>query len=87
MTLKFKHLNFHKPSLKMLEPKMEVNGKRATAYLYFQITAGEEVVGDGFKKLAVSGLRDYEAEPMEAFVEEYLARKHGYLGNLDVVSA
>jgi len=87
MTLKFKHLDFHKPSLKMLDPKMEVNGKRATAYLHFQIIDGEEVVGDGFKKLTVSGLRDYEEEPMEAFVEEYLARKHGYLGNLEGVSA
>jgi hypothetical protein len=30
----------------------------------------------------VSGLRPYEAEPMQAFVDEYLARKTGYLANL-----
>lgn len=82
MTLNFRHMNFQQPTLEMLEPKMEVNGKRATAYLHFQIKSAEEVVGTGFKKLAVSGLREYEAEPMDAFVEEYLARKHGYLGNL-----
>lgn len=82
MTLKLQHLDFKQPSLEMLEPRMEVNGKRATAYLYFQIKSENEVVGTGFKKLAVSGLRDYEAEPMDAFVEEYLARKNGYLGNL-----
>jgi len=84
MTLTLQHIDFQAPSLEMLEPKMEVNGKRATAYLHFQLKAGGEVVGTGFKKLAVSGLRDYEAEPMEAFVEEYLARKNDYLGNLAV---
>jgi hypothetical protein len=87
MTLTLNRLDFHEPRLEMLEPKMEVNGKRATAYLYFQIKCGDEVVGSGFKKLAVSGLRDYEAEPMQAFVDEYLARKHGYLGNLAEATA
>jgi hypothetical protein len=85
MTLTFKHLDFTAPVLEMLEPTMEVNGKRATAYLHFQIRADGEVVGSGFKKLAVSGLRDYEEEPLQAFVDEYLARKNDYLGNLVAV--
>lgn len=84
MTLSLNRLDFTQPRLEMLEPKMEVNGKRATAYLHFQIMSADVVVGSGFKKLAVSGLRDYEAEPMDNFVEEYLARKHGYLGDLAV---
>lgn len=87
MTLNLNTLDFQQPRLEMLEPKMEVNGKRATAYLHFEIRCGEEVVGTGFKKLAVSGLRDYEAEPMQAFVDEYLARKHGYLEKLEVATA
>lgn len=86
MTLNFNHLDFHNPNLEMLEPTMEVNVKRATAYLYFDIKAGAETVGKGFKKLTVSGLRDYEAEPMDAFVEEYLARKNDYLSNLVEIS-
>lgn len=68
----------------MLEPKMEVNGKRASAFLHFQIKTGGDVVGTGFKKLAISVPSDYEAEPMQAFVDEYLARKNDYLGNLTV---
>ncbi len=82
MTLDLQKMDFHEPRLEMLEPKMEVNGKRATAYLHFQIKAGDDVVGAGFKKLAVSGLRDYEEEPMQAFVDEYLARKNSYLSKL-----
>jgi hypothetical protein len=86
MTLSFHHLNFRQASVEMMEPKMEVNGKRATAFLHFQIKAGENVVGSGFKKLAISVSSVYESEPMQAFVDEYLARKNGYLGNLAVLS-
>lgn len=82
MTLSFDHLDFQQASVEMLEPKMEVNGKRASAYLHFQIKAGEKAVGAGFKKLAISVLNGYESEPMQAFVDDYLARKNGYLDNM-----
>ncbi|EIC28085.1 MULTISPECIES: DUF3581 domain-containing protein [Methylomicrobium] len=84
MTLSFDHLDFQQASVEMMEPKMEVNGKRASAYLHFRIKAGENSVGAGFKKLAISIQGGYESGPMQAFVEEYLARKNDYLGNLPV---
>ena len=87
MTLEFQHVDFQEPVLEMLEPRMEVNGKRATAFLQFQIKAQGEVVGAGFKRVVVGGLRDYEAEPLEAYVQEYLNRKNGYLKNLAVAGA
>ena len=86
MTLSFHHLDFRKASVEMLEPKMEVNAKRASAFLHFQIKTGEDVVGTGFKKLAISVLSGYKPEPMQAFVDEYLSRKNGYLGNLAVAA-
>ncbi|GAB6140636.1 DUF3581 domain-containing protein [Methylosoma difficile] len=86
MTLSFDHLNFQQASVVMQEPKIEVNGKRASAFLYFQIKAGEEIVGSGFKKLAISVPSAYEAEPMQVFVDEYLSRKNEYLANLVPVS-
>lgn len=86
MTLSFDHLDFRQASVEMMEPKMEVNGKRASAFLHFQIKSGENVVGAGFKKLAISVSSAYESQPMQAFVDEYLARKNGYLGNLAVLS-
>jgi len=82
MTLSFDHLDFKQASVKMLEPEMKVDGKRASAFLHFQVKSGEEVVGKGFKKLAISVTSGYEAEPMQAFVDDYLARKNGYLDNL-----
>jgi len=86
MTLSFDHLDFKQASVEMLEPEMEVDGKRASAFLHFQVKSGEEVVGTGFKKLAISVMNGYEAEPMQAFVNEYMARKNGYLENLAVAN-
>lgn len=85
MTLSFHHFNFSEASVEMLEPEMEVNGKRATAFLHFQIKADGKAVGTGFKKLAISVPSDYEAEPMQAFVDEYLSRKSDYLGNFAMI--
>lgn len=82
MTLSFDHLDFHQASVEMLTPNMEVNGKRASAFLHFQIKSGEQAVGLGFKKLAISVSNGYESEPMQAFVDEYLDRKNSYLSNL-----
>jgi uncharacterized protein DUF3581 len=81
MSIEFKHLNFSQPRLEMLEPELEVSGKRGSARLHFQITSEGEVVGTGYKKLAISGLRTFEADPMQAFVDNYLARKDQYLKN------
>ncbi len=86
MTLSFHHLDFRQASVEMLEPKMEVNGKRASAFLHFQIKADGHKVGKGVKKLAISVPSSYESEPMQAFVDGYLARKNDYLGNLAVVA-
>jgi hypothetical protein len=84
MTLSLTDMDFSQPRLEMLEPTMEVNGKRATAFLHFHIVAEQGVVGSGFKKLTVSGLRAYEVEPMQLFVDDYLARKNGYLQQLSL---
>ncbi|MGR9085677.1 MAG: DUF3581 domain-containing protein [Gammaproteobacteria bacterium] len=86
MTLSFHHLDFRQASVEMMEPKMEVDGKRASAFLHFQIKTGENLVGQGFKKLAISVPSHYEAKPMQTFVDEYLARKNDYLGDFSAQS-
>jgi Protein of unknown function (DUF3581) len=81
MTLSFDRLDFRQASVEMLEPKMEVNGKRTSAFLHFQIMADGHKVGTGVKKLAISVASSYEPEPMQAFVDGYLTRKNNYLAN------
>ncbi len=52
-----------------------VNGNRGDAHLEFRMLAQGTVAGSGSKKLVVSGLRDYDATVMEAFVEAFTRRK------------
>jgi uncharacterized protein DUF3581 len=87
MTLSFHHLDFRQASVEMLEPKMEVNGKRASAFLHFQIKADGRKVGKGVKKLAISVSSSYEPEPMQTFVDGYLTRKNNYLANFGVTTS
>ena len=83
MTLEFEHLDFTHPKVEMLDPELNVNGKRGDAHLHFQIKSDDEVVGTGFKKIVISGMREYEEEPMQDFVDNYLARKNTYLDAMD----
>ena len=79
MSLEFDNLDFSHPKIEMLEPELNVNGKRGDAFLHFQIKSDDKVVGKGFKKIVISGMREYEEQPMQAFVDNYLARKDSYL--------
>lgn len=82
MSLVFSHLNFKHPKVEMLDPELSVNGKRGDARLNFQIKSDDEIVGKGFKKIVISGVREYEEGPMQAFVDNYLARKETYLNSM-----
>lgn len=82
MTLEFDRLDFTKPTIEMLEPELSITGKRGDANLNFQIKSGDEVVGRGFKTIIISSMREYDEQPMQAFVDDYLARKETYLSNI-----
>jgi len=79
MTLEFNHMDFTDPQVEMMDPELQVNGKRADAFFKFQIKSGDKVVGKGFKKIVISGVREYDEKPMQEFVDNYLARKNTYL--------
>nr|WP_298374832.1 DUF3581 family protein [uncultured Halomonas sp.] len=53
----------------------EVNGKRGDAHLEFRMVSQGEKVGQGSKKLVVSGLRAYDATVMNEFVDDFERRK------------
>lgn len=65
-------------TLEAASNELEVKGKRGEAHLHFDIKAGDERVGSGFKKLLLSGLRPFEADAMEALSETYMGWKAAY---------
>lgn len=78
MSFEFAHLNFTEPKLEGADTTLDVNGKRGTALLHFIVKAGNETVGTGYKKLVISGMREYDHELIQAFTDDYLARMESY---------
>ena len=61
------------PEVKLLEAKMDVQGKRGSVVLQFSIGDGETIIGGGEKQLVLSGLRKYEQNSMDQLVKDYQA--------------
>ena len=64
--------------LQLADSRMEVDGKRGEVRLIFEFLCGETVVGTGYKRLLLSGLRPYEQGAMDQLVSAYLARRENY---------
>jgi hypothetical protein len=57
---------------------LDIEGKRGEARFYFDINSDGKRVGKGFKKILISGMRDYNHAVIEAFTEKYLSLKATY---------
>tara|TARA_B110000003_G_scaffold117651_1_gene120124 strand:- start:3888 stop:4598 length:711 start_codon:yes stop_codon:yes gene_type:complete len=81
MSLQLDQLNLNKPTLKLSETTLEVDGKRGDAHLHFEVLVGATIVGRGVKHLILSGLRPFEQGAVDLMVSDYLGwqSKHGYL--------
>jgi len=78
MSIDLKRLDFTNPTLEITHTALEVNGKRGRATLQFCFKVGDEVVGHGEKLMALSGLREYDSDVMNAIVVDYDQRKVAY---------
>lgn len=78
MSFDLEHLEFHRPLLELSDSTLEVNGKRGEARLFFLIKAANETIGSGFKKLLLSGLREYDQDRVQRMREDYLSWKAAY---------
>ncbi len=78
MSFELEHMDFASPELEASETTLDINGKRGDARLYFRINAGNITVGTGFKKLVISGIREYNHDVIQEFTENYLARMSAY---------
>lgn len=78
MSLELKHLDFKQPTLELSDTSFEANGKRGEARLFFEVFDQGICVGNGFKKLLISGMRAYEHDVIQAFSENFTAHKLAY---------
>ncbi len=78
MSFDLDHLNFDKPSLTLAKAELDVSGKRGESRLYFDILGDGKKVGTGFKRLRLSGLREYDQQLIGDFIESYLKQQADY---------
>ncbi len=76
---------FGQPALHLADRALAIEGKRGTATLWFDMHEDGRSFGAGWKKLVISGLRDYDAERMRAFVEHFRRIKAAYEAERDGV--
>ncbi len=78
MEFSLKHLDIQKPKLDLTGSKLEVNGKKGNVRMDFDFTSDDEVVGSGTKYMLLRGLRPFDREAMDTFVEHYTANRVAY---------
>ena len=78
MSFKLHHLNFTDHQIVPADNTLEVNGRRGEAHLHFDVLTDDGQVGHGFKKILISGIREYDHDIIHTFTENYLAHKHAY---------
>ncbi len=63
------------PKLDMGGSELAVNGKRGDVKFHFVISENGKEIGRGYKKLVLSGLREYDAEVAKYLIDYYAQRK------------
>lgn len=78
MLIELQNLDAHTPRLELSGSSLEVNGKRGTASIAFDIIDNGEVIGHGRKNLLLSGLRPYVQDDIDQLIDRYADRKQAY---------
>ena len=78
MSFKLDHLDIQSPTLELADSTLEVQGKRGTVSLQFNVVDNGQVVGQGCKTLVLSGLREYDESKVQELVEGYELGKADY---------
>ncbi len=76
-------LDFGLPELELDDATLNVAGKRGDAVMRFGIHENGQSVGAGWKKLIMSGLREYDEGAMSAFVDKFTRHRLDYENRRD----
>lgn len=79
MAIRLDRLQAADLQLQLGDAHLAVDGKRGDVRLEFDLICDGEKAGSGEKTMVMSGLRPYQADRMQALVEEYQARKAAYV--------
>jgi hypothetical protein len=75
MSLTLETLDAPEPELELGSAELMPDGKRGNVELDYRLMSRGTLAGQVAKKLVVSGLREYDAQAMDAVVEEFYRLK------------
>ncbi len=79
MSIELDSLSFRSPRLELTDARLEILGKRGDTRLQFAVKSEDRVIGRGAKTMLLSGLRPFVPEEIETLVNDYMARKNGFM--------
>ncbi len=66
-------------TMDLTEATLDVTGKRGEEYLRFGVHGGGGQIGDGTKRVVVSGLQPLDEKRLQDFVDDYTARREAFI--------
>lgn len=82
MSFEFEIFDLVSPSLEFTSASLDINGKRGSATIYFDLLDQGEVVGTGKKSMVLSGLRAYDEDKLQGLISWYRATQKSYSSSL-----
>ncbi len=80
MIIDLDRLDIEQPSLERDYNKLEIDGKRGSVELAFNLCENGEIVGRGRKHMLLSGLREYDEQASRDAIARYDERKRNLAG-------
>lgn len=78
MSFEFSNLNIREPSLALVNSELTVTGKRGQVRMFFDIIDNGSKVGEGYKTMVLSGLREYDQTKVDELIALYEISKTDY---------
>ena len=78
MSIDLDRLDIQQPVLQGDYNRLEINGKRGSVELAFNLADGGEIVGRGKKHMLLSGLREYDKDIIASAIVTYNDSKKAF---------
>ena len=75
MAISLSSVNIRHADLELTNATLDVDGKRGKATLFFKFTENAKKVGEGQKKIVLSGLREFDEHEIDKLVAVYNSHK------------
>jgi hypothetical protein len=80
MRISLDTLDIDSVDLSLSNSVFRLYGKRGDIALNYELSCNGETVGQGQKKMVLSGLREYDQNKIDVLVDAYAARKERLIG-------